>query len=176
MESRLQTISSEVEEWKRKANDWSASYFKVVKENEFLRAHQTEELESLRVRNQQLSTQLEQAQRQNKDFVAKFEQQEIVQKRMKSVAEVAEHETKLKSLVQRQQTLEEEIRSREEEMKRILSDQEIVEQEIVKAKQAQKYLMEQIKMKEKSRLARPKGGSPYPSSPQDLSSLDTASE
>ncbi len=50
---------------------------------------------------------------------------------------------------------------REEEMKKILGEQEVIEQDIVKAKQAQKYLLEQAKIKEKSRVARPKSfGSP----------------
>lgn len=161
VESRLEAQGAELEEWKRKANDWSSGYFKAVKENEFLRAHQSEELESLRARNQQLGIQLEQAQRQIKDFVGKLEQQELIQKRMKAVGELAEKEAQLRTLVQKQQTLESEICSREEEMKKILGEQEVIEQDIVKAKQAQKYLLEQAKLKDRPRVARPKSfGSP----------------
>ena len=162
-QNRLQEQTAEFEEWKRKANDWSASYFKVVKENEFLRAHQSEELESLRARNQQLSAQLEQAQRQIKDFVAQAEQQELIQKRMKAAQELSEKEAQLKGLVQKQQALETEICLREEEMKKVLGEQEVIERDIVNAKQAQKYLLEQVKMKEKARFVRQKGapsGSP----------------
>lgn len=157
-ESRLKNYTSELEEWKRKANDWSASYFKVVKENEFLRSHRNEEVESLKDRNQQLTGQLEQAQKQIRDFANQLEQQELIQKRMKATTQVAEQESRLKGLVQKQQTLESEIRLREEELKSILSEQEMVEQEIVKTKQAQKYVTEQTKLKEKaqSRLTRPR--------------------
>ncbi|MBI4357704.1 MAG: hypothetical protein HY584_00240 [Candidatus Omnitrophica bacterium] len=176
MENRDRALTSELEEWKRKANDWSASYFKVIKENEFLRAHQSEELESLKVRNQQLATQLELAQRQVKDYLAKSEQQELIQKRMKAAQELGEHEGQLRTLVQKQQTLEEEIRVREEEMKKVLAEQEMVEQEIMKSKQAQKYLMEQAKLREKSRLVRQKGTDPNFSSPQDFTSLKPTSE
>ena len=163
-EGRFQTQTAELEEWKRKASDWSASYFKVLKENEFLRAHQSEELESLRVRNQQLSVQLEQAQRQNRGFVSQLEHQELIQKRMKLANELTAQEAQLKSLVQKQQTLESEIRAREEEMKKVLSEQESIEQEIVKSKQAQKYIIEQTKAKEKSKFPRPRSeGQDFPS-------------
>jgi len=165
-QNRLQEQTAELEEWKRKANDWSASYFKVVKENEFLRAHQSEELESLRVRNQQLAAQFEQAQKQIRDFVSQAEQQELIQKRMKAAQELVEQEAHLKALVQKQQTLETEIRLREEEMKKVLGEQEFVEREIVNGKQAQKYLLEQVKMKEKSRFIRQKGITPGSSSIQ----------
>ncbi|MBI4368145.1 MAG: hypothetical protein HY588_02000 [Candidatus Omnitrophica bacterium] len=168
IQDRYQTQISELDEWKRKANDWSASYFKVIKENEFLRARQSEELESLRVRNQQLGAQLEQAQRQIRDFVGQLEQQEVIQKRMKAASELAAQEAHLKTLVEKQQTLETEIRAREEEMKQILAEQEAAEQEIVKSKQAQKYLIEQAKLKEKSRFIRPpKNSGPSISSRQD---------
>src|SRR3989338_1618584 len=156
IESRLQGQSAELDEWKRKANDWNASYFKVMKENEFLRAHQSEELESLRMRNQQLSGQWESAQRQIRDFTVQLEQQELIQKRIKVTSELSEHEARLKSLVQKQQTLESEICLREDEMKEILAEQETIEREIITARQAQKYLLEQGKLKEKSRLIRPK--------------------
>lgn len=157
-ESRLQNYTGELEEWKRKANDWSASYFKVVKENEFLRSHQNEELESLKERNQQLQGQMEQAQKQIRDFANQLEQQEFIQKRMKATTQVADQEARLKGFVQKQQTLESEIRLREEELKTVLSEQEAVEQEIVKAKQVQKYLLEQAKLKDKtqSRFVRPR--------------------
>lgn len=171
IENRLQIQNTELEGWKRKANDWSASYFKVIKDNEVLRAHQSEELENLKVRNQQLSSQLEQAQKQIKDSVGQLEQQELIQKRMKAATELAEHEAQLKILVQRQQTLETEIRLHEEEMKKVLLEQEAIEQEIVKAKQAQKYLIEQSKIREKSRFSRPKIASPDISSHQDAGSL-----
>lgn len=153
-EGRFQTQAAELEEWKRKANDWSTSYFKVLKENEFLRAQQSEELESLRVRNQQLAVQLEQAQRQNREFVSQLEHQELIQKRMKIANELTSQEGQLKSLVQKQQILESEIRAREEEMKKVLSDQEAIEQDIVKLKQAQKYLMEQTKARDKGKFSR----------------------
>lgn len=156
VENKLHNQIAELEEWKRKANDWSGNYFKVIKENEFLRAHQSEELEGVKVRNQQLTTQLEQAQRQIREFVGQLEQQELIQKRMKAASEMADHEAQLKILVYKQRALEEEIRTREEEMKKILLDQEIVERAVVNAKQAQKYLMEQSKMKEKNRSTRPK--------------------
>ena len=171
VENRLQAQSTELEEWKRKANDWSVSYFKVIKENEFLRAHQSEELESLRARNRELSSQLEQAQKQIRDSVAQLEQQELVQKRMKTTVELTEREAQLRILVQKQQTLETEIRLREEEMKKVLLDQEVVEQEIVKTKQAQKYLIEQSKIKERPRFSRPKVASPDISSRPDAGSL-----
>ncbi len=175
--NRFQEQVAEFEEWKRKANDWSASYFKVVKENEFLRAHQSEELESLRVRNQQLTGQLEQAQKQIRDFVAQAEQQELIQKRMKAAQELADEEAHLKGLVQKQQTLETEIRLREEEMKKVLGEQEVVEREIVNAKQAQKYLLEQAKMKDKTRFVRPKGtGLSLPSTQQEPGAIPPAAD
>ena len=177
VENRLKTQSAELEEWKRKANDWSTNYFKVVKENEFLRGRQSEELESLRVRNQQLSTQFEQAQRQIKGFLAQSEQQELIQKRMKAVQELAEKEAQLKTLVQKQQTLESEIHLREDDMRKVLAEQEVVEGEIVKAKQAQKYLLEQAKMKEKNRFVRTKiVGQPEVASPQDPGPVEPAAE
>lgn len=174
--SKLQELSAELDEWKRKANDWSASYFKIVKENEFLRAHQAEELESLRVRNQQLGLQLEQAQRQIKDFVTQTEQQDLIQKRMKAAQDLAGQEAELKILVQKQQTLETEIRLREEEMKKVLSEQEIIEREIVNAKQAQKYLLEQVKMRERSRFIRQKGSGSSSSDPRDAGSAPPAAD
>ena len=155
-ENRIHNQTAELEEWKRKANDWSANYFKVIKENEFLRGHQSEELEGVKIRNQQLTTQLEQAQRQIREFVSQLEQQELIQKRMKAASEMAEQEAQLKILVYKQRTLEEEIRAREEEMKKVLLDQEAAEQAIMNTKQAQKYLLEQSKMKEKGRGVRPK--------------------
>lgn len=167
IENRFQGQGAELDEWKRKANDWSTSYFKVMKDNEFLRSHQNEELESLRVRNQQLSGQLEQAQRQIRDFVVQLEQQELIQKRMKIAGELTEQEGRLKTLVEKQQTLESEIRHREDEMKEILTEQETVEREIVTARQAQKYLLEQGKMKEKNRLIRPKNPNQSSSFPQE---------
>ena len=163
-EGRFRTLDAELEEWKRKANDWSASHFKVLKENEFLRAQQSEELESLRVRNQQLSVQLEQAQRQNREFVSQLEHQELIQKRMKLANELTAQEAQLKTLVQKQQTLESEIRLREEEMKKVLSDQELIEQDIIKSKQAQKYLVEQAKAKEKNKFSKQRSeGQDFPS-------------
>ena len=161
-ENRLHTYTSEVEEWKRKANDWSASYFKVVKENEFLRAQQSEEMENLKERNQQISVQLEQAQKQIREFASQMEQQEIVQKRLKATTQLSEQESRLKSLVQKQQTLEGEIRLREEELKSVLSEQQLVEQDVVKSKQIQKHLIEQAKLKEKGRFTRPKGSGQNP--------------
>ena len=156
VENRLYEQGAELEEWKRKANDWSTNYFKVIKENEFLRSHQSEELESVKVRNQQLTAQLEQAQKQIRESVVQLEQQELIQKRMKAVSEMAEQEAQLKILVHKQKALEEEIRAREEEMKKILLDQEAVERSIMNARQAQKYLMEQSKLKGKPRIGRPK--------------------
>ncbi len=174
-QNRLQEQAAELEEWKRKASDWSASYFKVVKENEFLRAHQSEELESLRMRNQQFAGQLEQAQKQIRDFVSQAEQQELIQKRMKAAQDLAEQEAHLKGLVQKQQTLETEIRLREEEMKKVLAEQEMIEREIVNGKQAQKYILEQVKMKEKSRFIRHKGVIPgSPSIQQEPGSIPPA--
>ncbi len=163
-EGRFRALDAELEEWKRKANDWSASYVKVLKENEFLRAQQSEELESLRARNQQLSVQLEQAQRQNREFVSQLEHQELIQKRMRLANESTAQEAQLKTLVQKQQTLESEIRLREEEMKKVLSDQELIEQEIIKSKQAQKYLVEQAKAKEKNKFSKQRSeGQDFPS-------------
>ncbi len=156
IENRFLNQSGELEEWKRKANDWSANYFKVIKENEYLRAHQNEEMESIKVRNQQMTTQLEQAQRQIREFVGQLEQQDLIQKRMRSASEMAEQEAHLKILVHKQKTLEEEIRTRDEEMKKVLLDQESVERAIISAKQAQKYLLEQSKLKDKNRTVRPK--------------------
>ncbi|MBI4372837.1 MAG: hypothetical protein HY585_03835 [Candidatus Omnitrophica bacterium] len=176
VENRLSGNSAELEEWKRKANDWSANYFKVVKENEFLRGRQSEELESLRVRNQQLNAQLDQAQRQIKGFMAQSEQQELIQKRAKAAQELVEKEAQLKILVQKQQTLESEIYLREEEMRKVLAEQEMVESEIVKAKQAQKYLLEQAKLREKSRFVRSKfAGQPDPSA-QDPGGVEPTAE
>lgn len=154
--NRLFDQTAELEEWKRKANDWSGNYFKVIKENEFLRANQSEELESVKIRNQQLTTQLEQAQRQIREFVTQLEQQELIQKRMKAASEMAENESQLKILVHKQKALEEEIRGREDEMKKVLLEQETLERAIINAKQAQKYLMEQSKIKEKNRSSRPR--------------------
>ena len=171
-ENRIHHQTAELEEWKRKANDWSGNYFKVIKENEFLRGHQSEELEAVKIRNQQLSTQLEQAQRQIREFVAQLEQQELIQKRMKAASEMAEQEAQLKILVYQQRTLEDEIRIREEEMKKVLLDQEAVEQAVMNAKQAQKYLLEQSKIKEKGRGVRPKIINPsVPQEPGTQSSL-----
>ncbi|GEM_PF-5693535 len=176
IENRMHGQSVELEEWKRKANDWSVNYFKVIKENEFLRSNQSEELDSLRVRNQQLTTQLEQAQRQIREFVGKFEQQELIQKRMRAASEMAEQESQLKTLVHKQRTLEEEIRIREEEMKKVLSEQETVERSIMNSKQAQKYLIEQSKLKEKNRTIRPKSINPGTSSTQESGSGPHLSE
>lgn len=179
MKNRLHNQVAELEEWKRKANDWSGNYFKVIKENEFLRGRQSEELEAVKIRNQQLTTQLEQAQRQIREFVAQLEQQELIQKRMKAASEMVEQESQLKILVYKQRTLEEEIKTREEEMKKVLLDQEIVEQAIINAKQAQKYLLEQSKMKEKSRGVRPKIANPslpqVPGSGSNFSDSDSES-
>jgi len=168
LENRFDNQTAELEEWKRKANDWSANYFKVIKENEFLRTRQSEELESLRARNQQLMTQLEQAQKQNREFVSKLEQQELIQKRLRAAQEMAEQEGQLKVLVQKQKSLEEEIKTREEEKKKVLTEQESIEKGILNAKQAQKYLLEQSKIKEKSKSLRPRIASPS-SSPENES-------
>jgi golgin subfamily A member 4 len=154
---RIQRHGTELEEWKRKANDWSSSYTQVIKENEFLRTRQGEELESLRTRNQELSGQLEQAQKQIRGFANQLEQQEIIQKRMKATNELNEHEAKLKTLVRKQQKLEKEIHEKEEELKVSLGDQEVMEREIVKTKQVQKYLLEQSKIKDRQRPGRSKG-------------------
>ena len=174
LENRFENQTAELEEWKRKANDWSSNYFKVMKENEFLRTRQSEELETLRVRNQQLTTQLEQAQRQIREFVVQLEQQELIQKRMRASQEMAEYETQLKILVHKQKTLEDEIRTRDEEMKKVLSEQEMAEKAIINSKQAQKYLMEQAKLKEKSRSLRPKIASPGSLPDSEPSSPDNA--
>lgn len=167
LEIQTHDLKEDLDEWKRKANDWSANYFKVIKENEFLRAHHSEELEAVKVRNQQLGVQLEVAQRQIREFVGQLEQQDLIQKRMKAASEMAEREAQLKLLVQKQRTLEDEIRARDEEMKKVLSEQEALERAIINSKQAQKYLMEQSKLKEKSRGVRPKIVNPGASIPQE---------
>ena len=152
IDDQLRAQRAELEEWKRKAGDWSAGYAKVIKENEFLRAHQAEELESLRARNRELGEQLEQVQRQNREFGGQLEQQKLIQKRTRAAHDLSEKEIRLKELVQKQQALEQEIRSREDDMKNVLQSQEEVEREIVKLKQTQKYMMEQSKIKEKPRF------------------------
>ena len=151
---RFESQMSELEEWKRKAADWSSNYSKVIQENEFLRAQQSEELDSLRVRNRELANQLEQAQKQIRGFSSQVEQQELIQKRMKVAGELTEHEAKLKTLVQNQRALEKELSRTEEELKNALAEQDIIEREVVKAKQVQKYLMEQSKLRTKSRFGR----------------------
>lgn len=176
VDERLRTQRTELEEWKRKANDWSAGYSKVIKENEFLRAHQAEELESLKVRNRELAEQLEQVQRQNREFVQQLEQQKLIQKRTKATQELSEKELQLKELVQKQQALEQDIRGREDDMKSVLQQQEEVEREIVKLKQAQKYMLEQTKIKEKSRFTRARPGHSHPPSSDDPGSLDTGDD
>jgi len=125
-------------------------------------------LESLRVRNRELTEQLEGARAQNRDFMAQLEQQALIEKRLKSVQELNEHEAQLKELVQKQQQLEEEIRLREEQMKTVLAAQEESEREVVRLKQSQKYLMEQTKMKDRVRFARSRlGASPSVVPPED---------
>ena len=123
-----------------------------------------------------MNAQLEQAQRQIRDFSIQAEQQDLIQKRMKAAQDLVAQETYLKTLVQKQQTLETEIRLREEEMKKVLGEQEVVEREIVNAKQAQKYLLEQVKMREKSRFARQKGTGQSPSTQQESGSIPPATE
>ncbi len=176
VDERLRMQRTELEEWKRKANDWSAGYSQVIKENEFLRAHQAEELESLRVRNRELNEQLEQVQRQNRGFLQQLEQQKLIQKRTKATHELSEKELQLKELVQKQQALEQDIRGREDDMKSILQAQEEVEREIVKLKQAQKYILEQTKIKEKSRFTRTRPGHPPTPFSQDPDSLDAGDD
>ena len=160
LDTRFHSQIMELDEWKRKTNDLGAKYSEVIKENELLRAHQGEELETLRTRNQQLSAQMEQLQRQNREFVTQFEQQDLIQKRMKAASELAEFEAQLKMLVQKQRTLENELHVREEALKEVFAEQDVIERAIVNAKQAQKYLLEQSKLKDKTRLNRPKGSGP----------------
>lgn len=177
VDERLREQSAELEEWKRKAGDWSAGYSKVIKENEFLRAHQTEELETLRVRNRELGEQLEQVQRQNREFVQQLEQQKLIQKRTRAAHDLSEKEVRLKELVQKQQSLEQEIRSREDDMKNILRAQEEAEREIVKLKQTQKYMLEQTKIKEKTRFSHQRGAPlNAPPPPEDPGAFEPADE
>jgi chromosome segregation ATPase len=145
-----------LEEWKKKTHDWNAAHDELAKENEFLRTSQAEELDTLKVRNREITAQLAQAQRQVRDFATQAEQQELIQKREKISSELTEREFRLKSLVERQQSLEEELRTKEEELKSALSDQEEVEREIVKAKQTQKYILEQTKQKGRVAVGRKK--------------------
>jgi chromosome segregation ATPase len=159
-EERFHQIGTEADEWKRKANELSATLANTTKENEYLRAHRSEEIESLRARNQQLGNQLEQAQRQNRDFVSQLEQQELVQRRLKVASELQDQEARLRELSQKEQALQDEIRLRNDELRSVTQDEAKIEEEIVKIKQAQKYIMEQAKMKEKKNFSRPKIASP----------------
>src|SRR3989338_1672223 len=153
MESRLQDKNLELEEWKRKANEWSMNHASLLRESEQTSRQLTEELESFRVRNQQLTNQLEQLQRQNRDFVSQLEQQELVQKRMKMTADIAEKEMRLKELTQKQRQIEEDVRFQESTLKEVVSEQSLLENEMIKMKQPQKYMIEQAKKREKGRIS-----------------------
>lgn len=162
MEARIQAAVVDAGEWRKKANELNVGYAELQKEIESLKA-QNREVADLKARNQQLSqenqqlaAQHEMSQKQNRDFMRQLEQQELMQKRMRAAQEIAEKEMRLKELSLRHQSLADDIHVREDALKEIISEQNSVEEEITKLRQSQKYMAEQAKLKDKSRLQRPR--------------------
>lgn len=101
-----------------------------------------------------LEAQLENVQRQVKEYQQQIAQQELIQKRIKIASDITEQESRLKLLVEKQSGIEREMNDRQETIKAILKEQEEAEKELIHNKQIQKHLAEQTKLKEKVKFGR----------------------
>jgi len=107
--------------------------------------------DGLNNRNKELQNQLEGAQKQIREFASVIEQQDLLNKRNRIISQISEKETKLKEFSYRQEVIESDLREAQESLSAISGEREALEKEILSDRQAQKHLLEQLKLKEKTR-------------------------
>ena len=151
-EEKVIEKTAELESWRRKSEDWSSLHGKLVREIEGLRQRYASEVENVTVRNRELQSQLEIAQRQVREFASVVEQQDLMNKRNRIAVQLSDREAKLKELALRQEMLAHDLRDRDQVLSQVATERDVVEKEILKDRQAQKYIAEQMKLKEKSRI------------------------
>ena len=150
-DEKIREKLNEVELWKHKCEEWSSAHANLTRELEGIRQKHAGDTHHLTTRNQELQNQLESAQRQVREFTNIVEQQDLLNKRNRIISQLAEKESKLKELNFRQETLEKDFHKMQTSLQTITAEREAIEKEIANDRQAQKHLLEQLKLKEKSR-------------------------
>jgi hypothetical protein len=147
---------SETERWRRKFQEVEDNQKRLEEEFSNYTNEQSNELRRLREANQELLMQLESAQRQSRDLLMRFEQQDLVEKRTRLASDLSMKEARLRELALENERLRQEIQDRELRAQTLGSEQGNMEREILEIKQAQRHLLEQSKLKEKtSKFKRP---------------------
>ncbi len=154
-EEKLQEKSNEVELWQKKSDEAIHVHSNLIREAEALRQKHAGDLEHITVRNQELQNQLEAAQRQLREFASVAEQQDLVNKRNQISVQLSDKEARLRELCHRQEILEHDAEEQRQVLQSTLTEREALEREISKDRQAQKYFLEQLKLKEKTRVTLP---------------------
>lgn len=151
LEDKAREAGAEAEAWRKKAEEWIALHAKAVRDLEEAQQKHAADVEGTLARNRELQVQLEVAQKQIRDFAHIAEQQDILNKRNRLTTQLADKEMKLREVTLRQGQLKEQLAELQRNFDLITVEREAVEQEILKDKQGHKHLLEQLKLKEKSR-------------------------
>lgn len=138
-ELELQTVQTR--RWEQRASE-------LEKEVRRLRESFEDQTKSWQMRLSQLEArehELETARRQIQQLHTELEQREMNQKKNQLHHQTVAKEARLKQIVKHQEKIEAEIRDREEELRKLLAEQEATEREVVEAKQIQRHLAEKLK-------------------------------
>ena len=160
----LENQSLETERWRRKFQELSEAQKRLEEEFSQFSSEQNAEAKRLREVNHELEIQLESAQRQARDLLARVEQQDLIERRTRLAGELSNKEARLRELAVETERIRQEIQDRELRMQTLGGEQAGLEREVLEVKQAQRHLLEQSKLKEKaSKFRRPGKGIDSPS-------------
>lgn len=152
----LELQRQEAERWLRRTQELEENQKRLEREMLQLSEESQAELKRLRDENREISTQLESAQRQVKEFMFRMEQQELIERRTRLANDLGAKEARLRELILEGDHLRQEIQDRELQAQSLSNEQANLEREILEVKQAQRHILEQGKMKDKlGRLKRP---------------------
>lgn len=153
LEEKLREKNIEIESWRKKSEEWIATRSTLIRELEAMRQQHASEAESFQTKHQEAQAQLEALKRQVREFSGIAEQQDLINKRNRIALQLADKEAKLRELSCRRDMIGQRAKEEQEALDALASERAVLEKDIQNDKQSEKHILEQLKIRDKTRLS-----------------------